>query len=91
MDHTAYMEAAKKAASPDELKELAAAAGMELTDEKAKEYFDKLKGEGEPPSSEIAEENLAGIAGGANLGSFSDPGVASLSDPSDIPIVGKRL
>jgi ribosomal protein L12E/L44/L45/RPP1/RPP2 len=65
MDHTAYMEAAKKAASPDELKELAAAAGMELTDEKAKEYFDKLKGEGEPPSAEIAEENLAGVAGGS--------------------------
>jgi hypothetical protein len=64
MDYTGYIEEAKKAASPEELRELAASAGIELTDEKAKEYFDRLQGAGEPIGDEIAEEELANVAGG---------------------------
>jgi hypothetical protein len=66
MDYSAYIEKAKEAASPAELKELAASAGIELTDEKAKEYFDRLRGIGEPISDEIAEEELANVAGGSS-------------------------
>lgn len=54
------VEAARKCQSAEELIALAAGNGIELSDEKAQEYFKKLKAE----PLEIAEDELDNVSGG---------------------------
>ena len=64
MDYTQYIAEAKQTTSPAELKELAATKGLELTDEKAAEYFEKLQGLDALAGKELVEAELASVAGG---------------------------
>ena len=51
---------AKEAKSPEELLALAKENGIELTEETAKAYFEQLN----PPTGELADEELDNVAGG---------------------------
>ena len=64
MDYTQDIAEAKQATSPAELKEFAATKGLELTDEKAAEYFEKLQGLDALAGKELVESELASVAGG---------------------------
>ena len=56
------IEKAKRARSPEELSVLAKENGIELSEDKAKEYFERLNNSGELSDSEL--ENVSG--GGCN-------------------------
>ncbi len=56
------IEKARQANSPEELLALAKENGIELSEDKAKEYFDRLNNSGELSDSEL--ENVSG--GGCN-------------------------
>lgn len=58
MEKKMTLEMAKSAESPEELKELAASCGMELSDEEAEESFAKLQ------SGELSDDDLEDVAGG---------------------------
>ena len=58
------IEKAKEAKSAEELLELAKANGVEMTADEAATYFAQLN----PKSGELSDDDLDGIAGGANGG-----------------------
>ena len=59
----AVLAKAKQANSAEELLTLAKENNIELTEEQAKDYFAKLN----PKSSEIADDELSNVAGGAGF------------------------
>ena len=74
MDYTQYIAGAKQATSPAELKELAATKGLELTDEKAAEFFEKFQSLDVSAGKELAEAELASVAGGGCRAVDESPG-----------------
>ena len=64
---TELITKAKQAKTPEELMALAKENNMEMTEECAKEYFEKLH----PQSGELSDDELDNVAGGGCLG--SDP------------------
>lgn len=54
------IEKAKEAKNPEELMTLAKENGMEMTEESAKAYFEKLN----PKTGEIADDELDNVSGG---------------------------
>lgn len=62
MEKKMTLEMAKGAKSPEELKELAASCGMELSDEEAAESFEKLQ------DGELPDDALEDVAGGFFFG-----------------------
>ncbi len=54
-----HIEKAKQANSPEELLALARENSIELTEDKAKEYFERLNN-----SSELSDEELDNVSGG---------------------------
>ena len=64
---TELITKAKQAKNPEELMALAKENNMEMTEECAKEYFEKLH----PQSGEISDDELDNVSGGGCLG--SDP------------------
>ncbi len=68
------IEKAKSAKTPEELMALAKENGMELTEESAKAYFEKLH----PQSGEISDDELDNVSGGGCL--VSDPYDTCMAD-----------
>ena len=68
------IEKAKSAKTPEELLSLAKENGIELTEESAQAYFNKLH----PKTGELADEELDNVAGGGCFG--SDPYDTCMAD-----------
>ncbi len=73
-----HIEKAKQAKSAEELLTIAKENGFDLTDDEAKNYFDKLSGSGA-----LSDEELDNVSGGCGNSGGNDPHINMIIASSD--------